>query len=166
MRRLDTSRYRYQRFRQLGPKKDKEQREREADPDAVPQEHELEKSDVQIEQKAKRLAHLRQYGRTLWPFRWPVVGLFGIGVFAASLDMVFPYLFGVLVDMLPDEALDEGQKYRVLMLVGTAVLVMLLVSQAVGTFRFYATLGLNSRIIVRLRRRLHRRLMRLAMGLL
>ena len=58
----------------------------------------------------------------------------------------------------------DGEKVHVLNLVCGGTVLVLVVSRLVDTYRFYATLGLNSKVVVILRRRLHRRLMRLGLG--
>ena len=148
----------------MGPKQFEEQRRRESEPEQFADDRQSDPTEARCHRKARRRAHLREYGRLIWPFRWPVVGLFGVGVIAAMMDMIFPYLFGFVVDMLAAEGTERGEKVHVLNLVCGGTVLVLVVSRLVDTYRFYATLGLNSKVVVILRRRLHRRLMRLGLG--
>ncbi len=109
-----------------------------------------------------RRVYLGRYAELIRPFRWAVAKLIAIGFVAAAMEMVGPAATGLIIDyiLLPED-LPAAQKVNWLALAAGSVLVIILMSRALDTWRNIGTISTNQKMIVRLRRRLHRHLMRL-----
>lgn len=172
---LQTSRRRYEKFRKEGPKKPEEKKDPPfpADPGVAggppPEETPEEKARKKAEARAKRWKYLRQYAQWIRPYRWPLLGLFSLSLVSAALDMVGPWLFGHTIDHIltpanAGEGFDADAKKRELVLVCGVWLAVLLSARFVAVLRWYGTLSLNSQLIARMRKRVHRRLMNLSLS--
>ena len=115
--------------------------------------------------KAKRRRYLRQYARWLWPYRLPLAVVFVLALVSAGLDMVWPLAIRHIIDgVLLGKDAAPGEKARALNVFGGGVIALLLVKQAVDSYRSYRTAVLNSKVIFRLRQRLFERLLGLSLN--
>lgn len=109
-----------------------------------------------------RKGYLRQYRDIVRPFRKAVVLLIVLGFIAAALEMVVPLIAGLLIDhVLLNDALVRSQKLMWLGIAGGLGILLVLSSRGLDTWRNISTIRLNHKMIVRLRRRLHRHLLKL-----
>jgi ATP-binding cassette, subfamily B, bacterial len=177
---LQTSRQRYKKFRTEGPKSfSVDFRERDADKrsDDKPGEHDKEKKPLtpeeqkqkKLEAKQKRKKYLRQYAFWISPYKYALAGLFSLSLLAACLDMVGPWLFGYTMDALlapkvPHSSFSLPDAKSTLVVVGVIWLAVLLLARIVAVMRWYGTLSLNSQLVARMRKRVHRRLMNLTLS--
>ncbi len=109
--------------------------------------------------RAKRRAYLRSYVQWLWPYRFPLAGVFGLAVVAAVLDLVWPLAIKAIIN-----GLTPGHPTAPLNRLAAGVVALLLVKQAIDSTRSYRTSVLNAKVIFRLRGRLFGRLLTLPLG--
>ena len=115
--------------------------------------------------KTKRRRHLRQYARWLWPYRYSLLVVFLLALASAALDMVWPLAIRHIIDgVILDNEQSAAQKLRGLNVFGFGVVALLVVKQAIDSFRSYRTAILNSKVIFRLRQRLFDRLLGLSLN--
>jgi ATP-binding cassette subfamily B protein/subfamily B ATP-binding cassette protein MsbA len=148
-----SSRQRYRRFRA-------EQAWRNKHPD-----DETETASSHLKREERR-AYLQRYRELIWPYRFAVGQLVLIGIFAAACEMIFPAAAGLITDkiLINQWQLTHAQQIQWLMMTSVSVLLLLLLSRGLETYRNIKTMSLNHRFIVRLRRRLHRHLLHLPLG--
>ena len=116
-------------------------------------------------EKQKRRKYLREYVRWLWPYRWALLVVFLLAVVSASLDLVWPLAIKQIVDgVILAEGIDRAEKLRRLNLFGGAIVVLLLLKEAVDTYRGFRTAILNSKVVFRLRQKLFDRLLALPLN--
>lgn len=138
-----------------------------AAPSSNGQSDQTAKTEDQKPDKQKRRHLLRQYLRWLWPNRYGLLVLFVLAVFAALLDIVWPWAIKVIIDrVLLGANLDLAHRLRLLNVFGGLILGVLLVKQIVDSIRSYRTSVLNANVVFRLRRRLYERLLELPLGAL
>ncbi|HTL28977.1 MAG TPA: ABC transporter ATP-binding protein, partial [Tepidisphaeraceae bacterium] len=111
----------------------------------------------------KTKGYIRDYIRWLWPYRWTLAGLLVIAVITAALDMLWPLAIKRVIDLLPRQ-LPSSDKLRQLNILGAAIVVILVLKQALDSFRSFRTTVLNAKVIFRLRKRLFERLLGLSLG--
>jgi ATP-binding cassette subfamily B protein/subfamily B ATP-binding cassette protein MsbA len=114
-------------------------------------------------QPEQRRKYLKDYARWLWPYRWALVVVFALAVITTALDMVWPLLIKLVIDLLTAE-MDAGQKIQRLNLLGMSIAGILVVKQAIDTWRGYRTAALNAKVIFRLRGRLFEKILSLPLG--
>ena len=115
--------------------------------------------------KAKRRKYLREYVRWLWPYRWALLVVFLLALISSALDLVWPLAIKRIVDgVLLAQSVDTAEKLRRLNLFGGAIVVLLLLKEAVDTYRGYRTAVLNSKVVFRLRQKLFDRLLALPLN--
>lgn len=108
--------------------------------------------------------YLWQYWGWLRPSAGALLGLVGLAVVAAGVDLVWPLLIKVMVDRLVEAELSGGEKLRWLLMCSAGVLVLLVGKQGIELLRAYRTAVLNAKLLVRLRRRLFGRLLGLPLA--
>jgi ATP-binding cassette, subfamily B, bacterial len=104
----------------------------------------------------------RQYWRLLSPFRWSIASILALGIFAAGVSLLQPYLFHYAIDEIALKAsLPTGQ--RITRLTNVALLMGLLIalSFVASYFNAYCSTALSHRVTARLRYRLLRHMLRL-----
>ena len=111
--------------------------------------------------RSKELRH--QYFRWLWPYRFAIGGLFVLALVAAALDLAWPLALKAIIDLL-NSPRPSDQTRHLLNLYGVGILLVLVCKQSTETLRAYRSTVLNSKVIVRLRRRLFHALLHLSMG--
>ena len=115
--------------------------------------------------REKRRHYLRQYIRWLWPYRFALLVVFLLALASAALDMVWPLAIRRIIDgALLNPTLPAAEKLRRLNVFGGLIIGLLLVKQAIDSFRSYRTAVLNAKVIFRLRQRLFGRLLGLPLG--
>ena len=150
-----SSRQRYQAFRQLL---------RQHHLDELPS-PEPDRAPPKRADKAERRRYLRDYVSRLWPFRRAVATLFVLALLAAGLDMIHPLFMRYVIDhVLLAEGLEPAARYGRLHQIGAAFLVVIVAGQLLGSLREYRQQLLNTRLMLALRRALHRRLLRLPLA--
>jgi ATP-binding cassette, subfamily B, bacterial len=110
-----------------------------------------------------RRRFLKDYARWLWPYRWELVIVFVLAVITTALDMVWPLLIKLVIDLLSAEASNAERLHRLNML-GLSIAGILVVKQAIDTWRGYRTAALNAKVIFRLRGRLFEKVLSLPLG--
>src|SRR4051812_45939172 len=90
----------------------------------------------------QRRKYLRDYARWLWPFRWALSGVFLMAAIAAGLDAIWPLLIRQAIN-LPTTQLAPDEKLRQLGFLGIGTCLLLLIKQAIDTFRGYRMAVLN-----------------------
>ncbi|MGB7159171.1 MAG: ABC transporter ATP-binding protein [Tepidisphaeraceae bacterium] len=110
-----------------------------------------------------RWRHVREYLRWLAPYRVGLVVVFVLALIAAALDMVWPLAIKQVIDLLP-QSISHDQKLRQLNLLGLGIVILLLLKQAIDSYRGYRMAVLNAKVIFRLRHRLFDHLLRLSFG--
>jgi ATP-binding cassette, subfamily B, bacterial len=117
--------------------------------------------------RPKRRKFLREYVRWLWPYRWALLAVFVLALVSSALDLVWPLAIKRIVDgVLMAGGVDNAEKLRRLNLFGGAVVVLLVLKEAVDTYRNYRTAVLNSKVVFRLRQKLFDKLLALPLGAL
>ena len=113
----------------------------------------------------RRREYLGEYVRWLKPHRTAVVTVFVLAVTAAGLQMVEPLFMRYLIDrVLMNETLDPDARLARLNVAGTAFLVVVLVTAALGVLKDYRQRLLNVRVMLSLRQSLFERLLRLPLA--
>jgi ATP-binding cassette subfamily B protein/subfamily B ATP-binding cassette protein MsbA len=115
-------------------------------------------------ERGKRWAYIRQYAGWIRPSWKPLLGLFGLALLAALLDLVWPYFLKMMVDRLGRTDLTSSAKMAWLVGCSVVVLAILPVKQGVELVRAYRTAALNVKLVIRIRRRLFATLIRLPLG--
>jgi ATP-binding cassette subfamily B protein/subfamily B ATP-binding cassette protein MsbA len=110
----------------------------------------------------RRREFLRAYSRWLWPHRFAIAIVFGLGLLAAGLQMVEPLFMRFIVDrILLNTGLDTTTRLTHLQMAGAAFLGIVLLSHGVTMLRDYRQRLLNVRVMLSLRRSLFDRLLHL-----
>jgi ATP-binding cassette subfamily B protein/subfamily B ATP-binding cassette protein MsbA len=108
---------------------------------------------------------LREYVRWLRPYRWRLAGLLALAVVTAGLDLLWPLAIKYVIDTISAPASDaSADRVRQLNLLGLAIVLILLIKQALDSLRAFRTDVVNNTILFRLRNQLFRRLIRLSIG--
>jgi len=149
VRRIVSSRKHHAQFRLKGP----------TDPHA----REKEAKDKPQKSPETRRKYIWNYIHWLWPKRVLLVGILGLSVLTAVLDLLWPLAIKWVMDML-GSAESAADKSRKLALYGIGIIVLLLSKQAFDTVREYGKVILNSQLLVRLRNRLYERLLSLSLS--
>ncbi len=123
-----------------------------------------------------RREYFRQYKQLIWPFRWAIGKLMLIGMIAATLEMMSPAVFGIIINLLdqgnlpgvlawmaPGE-LTRDDKMIWLPAICGAMIGLILVARGLEVYRNINTIATNQKMITRLRRRLHRHMLHLGLG--
>src|SRR5437764_1191213 len=117
--------------------------------------------------KEIRRKYLREYVRWLWPYRWALLVVFALALVSATLDLVWPLAIKRIVDgVLLAANITNAEKLHRLNVFGGAIVVLLVLKEAVDTYRGYRTSVLNSKVVFRLRQKLFDRLLALPLGAL
>jgi len=115
--------------------------------------------------KATRKRYLREYRRWLWPYRWALLAVLGMALVTTALDMVWPLAIKAIMDgPLNDSNALRADRVSALLYFGVVVLGVLIIKQALDTFRSYRMSALDARVTIRLRRRLFNRFLSLGLG--
>jgi ATP-binding cassette subfamily B protein/subfamily B ATP-binding cassette protein MsbA len=110
----------------------------------------------------RRRQHLREYLRWLRPHRGAVGMVFVLALVGAGLQMVEPLFMRYIIDrVLLNEALDATARLGRLHLAGVIFLVVVIVSNLIGTVKDYRQRLLNVSVMLSLRRALFDRLLHL-----
>ncbi len=114
--------------------------------------------------KVGRKEYLKQFWDWLRPYRWGFFLLFLLSVIGTGTGLIQP-LFGrhIVDNIILTEAIESHEKY---MQVGVVVLLMVVVAlfgQFTGIYRSYRMMLLNSKMMVRIRRRLFNKMVRLSL---
>ncbi len=112
----------------------------------------------------RRRRHLKNYRLWLWPYRGVLLLLFFLALFGAALDMVWPLAIKHIIDGILLASSPSPQKLTALGTFGLALISLLVLKQAIDSTRSYRTDILDSKVTVRLRRRLFERLLSLSLG--
>lgn len=113
--------------------------------------------------KRSRWSYLKQYRQWLAPHGKRLLGLFGLAVVAALLDLVWPLLIKSMVDFLATDR-TPGSKLQWLLMMCFGGVVLLGVKQSIEMYRSYQTAVVNAKLLFRLRRRLFGALLHLPLG--
>jgi ATP-binding cassette subfamily B protein/subfamily B ATP-binding cassette protein MsbA len=120
-----------------------------------------DKSNKPSADKVKRRKYLREYARWLWPYRFFLLGVFLLAVAGAALDLVWPLAIKGMINGVSTFSANPKRTLHQLNLLGISVLVVLLLKQAIDSFRGYRTQLLNAKVIFHLRSSLFNRLLNL-----
>ncbi|HUF71529.1 MAG TPA: ABC transporter ATP-binding protein [Gammaproteobacteria bacterium] len=113
----------------------------------------------------RRREYMRDYLGWLMPHCTAIAVLFALALVTAGLQMVEPLFMRYIIDnVLLDEALDAGARFRMLNLAGAAFLVVVALAAGLSVIRDYRQRLLNTRVMLTLRRSLFERLLRLPMA--
>ena len=154
-----SSRQRYRRFRKARLWKADPRDPAGGAPDAAPAKLDAGRDEDDWQ---PRKSYLPRYMQIVRPFLRSVVVLLVIGFVAAALDMVFPLALGLIVDhILLEEEMSHASKLKWLGLFGAGVVLVVVASRALDTYRNVSTIKLNYKMVVRLRRWLHAHLLKL-----
>src|SRR3954469_12837401 len=95
--------------------------------------------------KQKRRQYLRQYIRWLWPYRFALLVVFLLALASAALDMVWPLAIRKIIDgVLLNQTVAPPDKLRQLNYFGGTIVALLVLKQAIDSFRSYRTTVLNA----------------------
>ncbi len=120
--------------------------------------------DTSVGRKSRK-HYLRGYIRWLWPYRWRIFGVLGLALISAGLAMVLPLVTRYIIDdVLGDSSHTAAERMGRLWTVCGAMLLLLVASQGLDTFRSYLMAVLNAKVIFRLRRKLFERFLRLPLN--
>jgi ATP-binding cassette subfamily B protein/subfamily B ATP-binding cassette protein MsbA len=112
----------------------------------------------------RRREYMRDYLGWLMPHRTAIAVLFALALVSAGLQMIEPLFMRYIIDnVLLDETLDAGARFRMLNMAGAAFLLVVALAAGLGVFRDYRQRLLNTRVMLTLRRSLFERLLRLPM---
>lgn len=129
-----------------------------------------EKAAETRDKKSASAAKLRYYWQWLSPYKRQIALVFGLALTAAMLGLVPPYATKLIIDRVlqaKDGSLVAwGGKWRALHLAGGAVLLLILVQQAIEANRNYLVNLLNLRVLRRLQQRLFEHMIRLPLHIL
>ncbi|HMB96077.1 MAG TPA: ABC transporter ATP-binding protein, partial [Tepidisphaeraceae bacterium] len=90
--------------------------------------------------------------------------MFGLALLGAALDLLWPLLIKRLVDSLGSRSVDWSVTFHQLNVYGFGIFGLLLLKEAIDTFRGYRMAVLNSQVVLRLRRRLFDHIIHLPIG--
>ncbi|MBI1369319.1 MAG: ATP-binding cassette domain-containing protein [Planctomycetes bacterium] len=123
--------------------------------------------DLPADRRAKRRRYLRQYIEWLRPFLSGLIFIFILAVASALLSMIRPVLTQQIIDhaVLADH-LDAATKIWRLNVFGSAIIVTILIAQALDSWRNIRMSVLNMAIIHRLRQRLFDHMLELPLAVL
>jgi ATP-binding cassette subfamily B protein len=114
------------------------------------------------ERSGTRRRYVRDYVRSLWPYRYAASAVFLFALIAAGLEMIEPLFMRFIVDrVLLDAGLDRAARLRLLHLAGGAFLLVIVASSLVGVLKDYRQRILNIHVMLTLRRTLFERLLHL-----
>lgn len=115
--------------------------------------------------KETRRRYFRHYRRWLWPYRWALLGILLLALVTAGLDMVWPLAIKRIMDgPLLDASATRAARAAELGRLGLMIVATLLVKQALDSLRSWRTSVLDSRVTIRLRRRLFAKFLELPLG--
>ena len=110
----------------------------------------------------KERTYLRAYLRWLWPHRFRLALVFGLGLLGAGFQMVEPLFMRFIIDrVLLNGSLDVAERLNLLHVAGASFLALVLVTALVGLFRDYRQRLLNVRVMLSLRQALFDKLLHL-----
>ncbi|HEV8379641.1 MAG TPA: ABC transporter ATP-binding protein [Tepidisphaeraceae bacterium] len=112
----------------------------------------------------RRRRHLSKYREWLWPYRGVLLLLFLLALVGAALDMVWPLAIKHIIDGILLAPSPSPQKLSALGTFGLVLIALLLLKQVIDSTRSYRTDIFDSKLTVRLRRRLFERLLSLSLG--
>jgi ATP-binding cassette subfamily B protein/subfamily B ATP-binding cassette protein MsbA len=92
-----------------------------------------------------------------------MLGIFILAILTAGLDLIWPLAIKLVIDLLPRD-LPGPEKVHQLHVLGGAILIILVLKQALDSLRSFRTTVLNANVIFRLRKRLFERLLSLSLG--
>ncbi len=162
-----SSRHRYQKFRRERAWQGVQSRD--------PNTEEDRRQHVRADARTRR-GYLRQYKQLIWPFRWTVLKLIGVGMVAASLEMLAPLAFGFIINLLDEgrlpwalawmtsDQLDQADKMFWLPAICTGMVLLIITARGLEVFRNISTIATNQKMITRLRRKLHRHMLYLSLS--
>ncbi|HEX6308751.1 MAG TPA: ABC transporter ATP-binding protein [Longimicrobiales bacterium] len=109
-----------------------------------------------------RRQYVREYMRWLRPHRYAVGFVFLLALIGAGLQMVEPLFMRYIIDrVLLNEAVDTATRLSRLHLAGTFFLIVIILSNLIGTLRDYRQRLLNVSVMLSLRRALFDRMLHL-----
>ncbi|MEQ8847603.1 ABC transporter ATP-binding protein [Botrimarina sp.] len=156
MSRLESSRSRFEKFRQAY-----------ANGDVRPFTHDPseQENDRRTSDREQRRRYFRQYVDWLWPHRGAVGLMMGLALAVAALEVAEPLFLRYVVDnVLLDEQLSDAERILRLNVAGFALLAVVCVARALDTWKNCQQRILNLRVVLSLRRALFDRLLRLPLG--
>jgi len=141
---------------------------------ASPASHDALSPPRRVDRRTRR-KYLHRYKELVWPFRLNVLGLIAVGAVAAGLEMLSPAAFGIIINLLDRGVLPwilpvEGQpfaqneKYYWVAVIAGVMAVLVILARGLEIFRNTRTIALNHKIIIRLRRKLHRHMLNLPLA--
>ncbi len=166
-----SSKQRYRMFRRQRDWRDAVVEDAEA---ASPVSHDAASPPRRVDRRTRR-RYLHRYKELVWPFRLNVLGLIAVGAVAAGLEMLSPAAFGIIINLLDRGVLPwilpvEGQplapneKYYWVAVIAGVMAVLVILARGLEIFRNTRTIALNHKIIIRLRRKLHRHMLNLPLA--
>lgn len=102
--------------------------------------------------------HLRRYRDWLWPYRKELAGLLALGLVAEVLQQFVPLVTGAILDRV---LASSGQRMGMVVWMGLAALILIVWSEILRSFRSLASMQLNAKAVLGLRRRVHAHMLRL-----
>ncbi len=115
--------------------------------------------------RGRRRESVRDSLRWLWPHRYAIAFMFLLALVTAGLQMIEPLFMRFIIDnVLLDEALADGERFRLLNLVGAGFLAVIAVSAGLGVVRDYYQRLLNTRVMLTLRRALYDQMLHLPLA--
>ncbi len=100
-----------------------------------------------------RWSYLRFYFEWLGPYKGSIIFVLALGLTAACLGLVLPYVTKLIVDQIlqsADLATQPGRQARLLHLAGGGALLVVLIQQSLEALRNYRMHLLNFRVLRRL----------------
>jgi ATP-binding cassette subfamily B protein len=112
--------------------------------------------------RGARRAYLREYLRSLWPYRWAVAIVFALALATAGLQMVEPLFMRFIIDrVLTNTDLDRASRVALLNLAGGTFVLVVVLASVISLVKDYRQRLLNVRVMLGLRRALFERLLHL-----
>ena len=110
----------------------------------------------------RRIEYLRRYREWLWPYRYGLILVIGLGFLVIFINLLQPLVSRYIIDgIILNELLGTKEKTRVLLLFGGLMLLFLILSFFIEVFRSYRLQILNAKFIFKLRRNFFRHLINL-----
>jgi ATP-binding cassette, subfamily B, bacterial len=110
----------------------------------------------------QRREYLREYLRWLWPHRYAVAMVFGLGLAVTGLQMVEPLFMRFIIDrVLLNVNLSSADRLGRLHLAGSLFVAVVILTQLVNVLKDYRQRLLNTRVMLSLRRSIFDRLLHL-----
>jgi ATP-binding cassette subfamily B protein/subfamily B ATP-binding cassette protein MsbA len=112
--------------------------------------------------RAERRANWAMCLQWIWPFRWKILGMLGLGTVAAGLAMLQPLAMKLIIDgALLVEGVSASERLSRLHLIGSTLLGLILLAKGTELVRDYLLERLVETMTLGLQRRLYERAVRL-----